>query len=60
MWFLDMLTALRPKQIMGYELSNNMEASSTVKALKMALKTMYDQLIMAKVDIGTGFSNLKS
>jgi transposase InsO family protein len=36
--YLHLITDTYSKQIMGYELCNNMEASSTVKALKMAIK----------------------
>lgn len=35
--YLHLVTDAYSKQIMGYELCNNMEASSTLKALKMAL-----------------------
>src|SRR5690606_25012892 len=35
--YLHLLTDAYSKQIMGYELCNNMEASSTLKALQMAL-----------------------
>lgn len=37
--YLHLITDTYSKQIMGYELCNNMEASSTVKALKMAIKS---------------------
>jgi transposase InsO family protein len=36
--YLHLITDAYSKQIMGYELSNNMEAISTLKALKMGLK----------------------
>jgi putative transposase len=36
--YLHLLTDAYSKQIMGYELCNNMEAASTLKALMMALK----------------------
>jgi transposase InsO family protein len=36
--YLHLITDAYSKQIMGYELCNNMEASSTSKALKMAIK----------------------
>ncbi|MND42027.1 Integrase core domain protein [compost metagenome] len=36
--FLHLITDAYSKQIMGYELCDNMEAASTAKALKMALK----------------------
>lgn len=35
--YLHLITDAYSKQIMGYELSNNMEAASTLKALKMAI-----------------------
>ena len=35
--YLHLITDAYSKQIMGYELCNNMEATSTLKALKMAL-----------------------
>jgi putative transposase len=35
--YLHLITDAYSKQIMGYELCNNMEASSTLKALKMAI-----------------------
>lgn len=37
--YLHLITDAYSKQIMGYELCNNMEASSTLKALKMAIKS---------------------
>jgi transposase InsO family protein len=37
--YLHLITDAYSKQIMGYELCNNMEASSTVKAMKMAIKS---------------------
>ena len=36
--YLHLITDVYSKQIMGYELCDNMEASSTLKALKMAIK----------------------
>jgi putative transposase len=36
--YLHLITDAYSKQIMGYELCDNMEATSTLKALKMALK----------------------
>lgn len=36
--YLHLVTDAYSKQIMGYELCNNMEAGSTLKALKMAVK----------------------
>jgi transposase InsO family protein len=37
--FLHLVTDAYSKQIMGYELCNNMEAASTLKALEMAVKS---------------------
>lgn len=36
--YLHLITDAYSKQIMGHELSNNLEASSTLKALKMAIR----------------------
>lgn len=36
--YLHLVTDAYSKQVMGYELCNNMEAASTLKALKMAVK----------------------
>jgi len=36
--YLHLITDAYSKQIMGYELCNNLEATSTIKALQMALK----------------------
>jgi transposase InsO family protein len=37
--YLHLITDAYSKQIMGYELCNNMEAASTLKALQMAIKS---------------------
>ena len=36
--YFQLITDAYPKQIMGYELCNNLEATYTIKALQMALK----------------------
>ncbi len=51
--YLHLITDVYSKQIMGYELCNNMEASSTLKALKMAIKSRQykDQYLIPTVEI---------
>jgi putative transposase len=45
--YLHLVTDAYSKQIMGYEMCDNMEASSTLKALKMALKNReYKQYLL--------------
>lgn len=52
--YLHLVTDAYSKQIMGYELSNNLEAASTAKALQMGLKRRKypDSLLMHHSDRG--------
>jgi putative transposase len=51
--YLHLVTDAYSKQIMGYELCNDMESNSTLKALKMALKNRrYDQPLIHHSDRG--------
>lgn len=54
--YLHLVTDAYSKQVMGYELCNNMEASSTLKALQMALKNRkYDGALIHHSDRGSQF-----
>jgi putative transposase len=54
--YLHLITDAYSKQVMGHELCNNMEARSTLKALKMALKNRkYDSVLIHHSDRGTQF-----
>lgn len=51
--YLHLITDAYSKQIMGYELCNDMEASSTLKALQMALgNRQYQELLIHHSDRG--------
>lgn len=54
--YLHLVTDAYSKQVMGYELCNNMEADSTLKALKMALKNRkYKETLIHHSDRGTQY-----
>ena len=54
--YLHLITDAYSKQVMGYELCDNMEAESTLKALQMALKSRkYNQLLIHHSDRGTQY-----
>ncbi len=56
--FLHLLTDAYSKKIMGYELCNDMLASSTLKALRMALANrQYDSLVTHHSDRGLQYSS---
>jgi len=54
--YLHLITDAYSKQVMGYELCDNMEARSTLKALKMALKNRkYDTALIHHSDRGSQY-----
>ena len=54
--YLHLVTDAYSKLVMGYELCDNMEASSTLKALKMALKNRkYNQTLIHHSDRGAQY-----